>query len=421
MGIGMSWSAVGVAGLAVACGGRVDAQGRVELPAADRALEVHVDTLYRLGGVAARGWQQFERIRDVAFDGEGRLHVFDQGQGTVRVVDGAGRLVRSVGRQGDGPGELSAPYAMAVGADGTVAVSDLGRRSVALFGPEGAYLGNIRLDGSLGAAPAAALDGRGNALGVPPLVWAGRVGSSDFTPGIRTEGGVEEDPSGVPVVRMPLDGGGADVVERGWIPPREGADGTLFETAFLPRIHWTVLPGGEVAVTDSLDYRIRIVGEGETRILTRPVGPRAVSARDREGEIERRVELPGSVGGGGGVAGLGADAAEATQSMIRQRRARVEAGLHYFAEHQVVRDLLADAEGRLWVERLGRTPWVEGPIDVVTGEGEYVGTIDEGAMRFPDALGPDGLAVWLETDELDVPVVTVGRVRPGGPGGPGAR
>jgi hypothetical protein len=30
-------------------------------------------------------------------------------------------------------------------------------------------------------------------------------------------------------------------------------------------------------------------------------------------------------------------------------------------------------------------------------------------MAFPDAFGPDGLAAWIELDELEVPRVRVGR------------
>lgn len=406
------WGVVAVVAGVAGCRGDAGAQDRVELAATDRTLTVRIDTLYRLGGASAQGWQQFERIRAVDFDGRGLLYLFDQGQSTVRVVDGEGRLVRSVGGEGDGPGEFSAPYAMAVGRDGTVAVSDLGRRSVALFAPDGAYLDDVRLDGSLGAAPAAALDGRGNAIGLPPLLWSGRVGSSSFTAGIRTAEGIEEGPEGLPIVRMPLDGGDADVLARGWIPPREGADGSLFETAFLPRTHWALLPDGRVAYVDSLDYRIRIVGEGRATVLTRPVPSRPVTERDREAEVERRLADTGS-STSGAAAGVGPDRQEATRAMMRQRRTQLEAGLRFFPEHQVVQGLLADPEGRLWVRRSGRGPGQGGPVDVLDSSGEYVGTIGEDALRFPDAIGPGGLMVWLETDELDVPVVTVGRVRLG--------
>lgn len=59
-----------------------------------------------------------------------------------------------------------------------------------------------------------------------------------------------------------------------------------------------------------------------------------------------------------------------------------------------------------WLQ-LNRQP---APIDVVTRDGRYVGTFAEGAMTMPVAFGPDGLAAWVELDELDVPTVIVRRL-----------
>ena len=51
------------------------------------------------------------------------------------------------------------------------------------------------------------------------------------------------------------------------------------------------------------------------------------------------------------------------------------------------------------------------PIDILTPDGAYVGTLANAAM--PVAFGPDGLAAWLEINELDVPVVVVRRLPEG--------
>ena len=53
-----------------------------------------------------------------------------------------------------------------------------------------------------------------------------------------------------------------------------------------------------------------------------------------------------------------------------------------------------------------------GAIDLFTADGEYRGTIAEDGPRIPDAFGPDGLAAWIERDELDVPRVVVRRLPP---------
>ncbi len=47
---------------------------------------------------------------------------------------------------------------------------------------------------------------------------------------------------------------------------------------------------------------------------------------------------------------------------------------------------------------------------MLTAEGEYVGTYGTGATEMPDAFGPNGLAAFIELDELDVPSVVVRRL-----------
>lgn len=52
----------------------------------------------------------------------------------------------------------------------------------------------------------------------------------------------------------------------------------------------------------------------------------------------------------------------------------------------------------------------DGPIDVLTAAGEYVGTYQTGETKMPDAFGPRGLAAFIELDDLDVPSVVVRRL-----------
>ena len=51
-----------------------------------------------------------------------------------------------------------------------------------------------------------------------------------------------------------------------------------------------------------------------------------------------------------------------------------------------------------------------GPIDVLTTDGEYLGTFPAGTTDMPDAFGPDGLVVFIELDDLDVARVVVRRL-----------
>ncbi len=55
----------------------------------------------------------------------------------------------------------------------------------------------------------------------------------------------------------------------------------------------------------------------------------------------------------------------------------------------------------------------DGPIDVVTSDGVYVGTYRAPATKMPDAFGPGGLVAFVELDEFDVASVVVRRLPTG--------
>ena len=67
-------------------------------------------------------------------------------------------------------------------------------------------------------------------------------------------------------------------------------------------------------------------------------------------------------------------------------------------------------EGRIWVQRRGEEPGSPGPIDVLTSDGRYVGTLAADATTVPDAFGPNGMAAFIEFDEFDVARVVVRRL-----------
>ena len=45
------------------------------------------------------------------------------------------------------------------------------------------------------------------------------------------------------------------------------------------------------------------------------------------------------------------------------------------------------------------------PIDLISSDGRYLGTFAPGSTAMPSAFGPNGLAAFVETDDLDVPYV----------------
>ena len=148
-----------------------------------------------------------------------------------------------------------------------------------------------------------------------------------------------------------------------------------------------------------------------SRILRRPIRPLPVTEQMKRGERERRLEEESTRRS---TALAGGDPPPQVRSMINRyfdaRRAGVE-NMQFHSEVPVVAAVRVTWEGTLWIERSMEPGASEpGPIDVIGSGGHYVGTFPAGRLEMPDAFGPDGLVAFLETDEFDVPVITVRRL-----------
>ena len=362
-------------------------------------------------------------VRTVAFDARGNLYLFD-GAGGVRgpwldprilVFDATGEFVREFGRAGEGPGEFDAPVTMAVGRDGSVVVSDIGHRGFQIFDEAGTFVRMVRP--GLTAVPLLfAMDMYARSDGVyssPPRSIGAQVAA--HTGAVQTSR---------PIVRLGLDGAAVrtDTVAAGWLPPLpqtadSDVEGIVVQgrrvsfrelgigqsTVFEPPLLMGVLPDGRVVFSDSTAYALKIARAGAPmeRVITRPLDPEPVTPAIQEAEIERQnamgrpttrmLQFPGP---GGEVETTTIDVPDPA----------------FYPELPLIHKLSSTWEGRIWVQRRGSYPDTDGPIDILTPEGEYIGTIPAGTTAVPDAFGPGGLAAFLELDEMDVATVVVRRL-----------
>ena len=90
------------------------------------------------------GDEIFGQLGDLIRDSEGRFYLTDWQQNTVWICDSEGKLIRRVGREGSGPGELQLPGGTAVFED-KVIVLDTGNSRVMIFNKDGTYLDDFRL------------------------------------------------------------------------------------------------------------------------------------------------------------------------------------------------------------------------------------------------------------------------------------
>ncbi len=401
--------------------------------AQDRPLSPEFPEVYRVGGATAPDWAQFSTPTGLAFDGSGNLFVLDAQLFQVAVVDRNGELVRTVGSQGEGPGEFNIPITQVVWRDGRFAVADVGHNAYQLFDPDGELERFVKM--SSGQGPMAGFSSMRGAIRPDPdgsaLIAQGAPGMMSQLSGMMAQvTGAEEEPGiddrGLERVDLSGDMVSATPILQAWSPPEDRPAAPLtVETAldpsrmaemvagdgifFEPTLIWDVLPDGTIAYSDSSAYSITLVGKDGTArsVLRRPIQPEGVTRGIRAAMIEEELrefdEQTASASGPLGDLGamMPAGMMEALRKALEKR--------DFFEEVPVVRGLKATWDGALWIQRRGDDPWDDsGPIDVFDADGEYAGTLP--ATEMPAAFGPDGLVAFVERDEFDVPTIVVRRL-----------
>ncbi len=396
----------------------LSAQQVVEVTDRDRHIEPDFEEVYRVGVIEGETWEMFADVKRVGFDAAGNLYVFDRsggdnsGDARIVVFDRTGAFVREFGSAGEGPGEFKDPYDIVIQRDGTTVVEDNGHDAYQVFDPSGSFVRMVRM---------AETDSK---LVVLTDVFGDPRGGAVYKPG---HGGGESDAHGSrPVTRLGLAGEVVDIdtVALGWLPPRgdeaikaeievlggafslsDAFKGVVMPAEFEPELLMGVMPDGGLVYSDSSAYALKITHAGYPevrRVITRPLRPEPVTESIKKEFSEKRA---------------GRRTRSETTSATTDRGERVPIGLSlelpeptFSPEIPVLRGLSTTWEGSIWVQRRGKEPESDGPIDILTAEGDYLGTFRTDATRIPDAFGPDGLAAFIELDEFDVASVVVRRL-----------
>jgi len=179
----------------------------------------------------------------ISVDDEGLIYACDSGNRRVQVYDKTGVFVKTLGRQGQGPGEYAFPSSVHIDDAGNIYVRS--SRSLVVFGPDGLFIKNVPLKTFLSALT----------LGPGGMI----VGTTQPNP--RTEGGpknefVQLGPDGEiqrTIARFPAYGVSKDQMLQHWYT------GGI---SFCPRSKDSLYYGF------SLEYEIDVVdGEGRSLLV----------------------------------------------------------------------------------------------------------------------------------------------------------
>jgi len=82
---------------------------------------------------------------DIHIDEDDNYYVLDLGNHRVQKYGPDGIFITTIGRQGQGPGELSSPFGISGDKDGNILVIDPGNNRIQKYSPDGKDLGSTRM------------------------------------------------------------------------------------------------------------------------------------------------------------------------------------------------------------------------------------------------------------------------------------
>lgn len=351
----------------------------------------------RIGVADGEPEYQFGAIAWIDVDAEGRIYVLDQQAQNVRVFDGEGDYLRTIGRPGNGPGEFS-PAVMAVipaGGD-TLFVPDAMQQRVHRFLADGTEVGSFPIPLTEGISTKW------------KLLPDGRLAQE-----VRPAPTPNQDPAAQQVVLVRA-GDGAIVDTLLHLPLGQTLrfqGGTARVRLFEPEPLWDVGDDGRMIQGVNSDYRIEIrTPDGElARIVTRPFQRQDVTEADRQAFIDLFDEM------------------FERQGVPPQARQLTLQTLEFADHYPAYMMIAAGPDGTLWVQHIQSAAEVAaagGSFDAQNVGAPEWDVFDEdgrflGVVAFPDRFQPfhfRGDAVYgLWRDDIDVQhVMRLRIVRPSG-------
>ncbi len=133
-------------------------------PSRGQSTHMYITEDLRIGTVKGRDEYMFGEIREIAVDNEGQIFVLDTKKTLINVYDKNGLYKKTIGRHGQGPGELQTPQRMSKTWQGEIVVEDHGARAFVYYTLDGQYSRRVMYAGVF--IFTSGIDAAGNIVGV---------------------------------------------------------------------------------------------------------------------------------------------------------------------------------------------------------------------------------------------------------------
>jgi hypothetical protein len=369
----LGWAVMGITALS--------AEGFPQRAAETAAKKIFSNGVIRLipeltvSDEALGGGDYFGEIVDLALDGRGCLYVCDGKAKNIKKFDAAGKLLKKIGKGGQGPGEFDYPSEVVVDRDRLI-VRDVFASRISFFDLDGKFLSSIAVDRKEGSwrKIRALPDGR-FIIETELVDWANLNAAQEFRLSLHAA-----DFSHLKTLyRKP-------VIRNKFItePVR-----TNVPFPFASRALWGLLPDGKIAVALSGTYEIEILDpdRGRLRSWTHPYTPVGVTARDKE-EFFAGMTFSSTAGSGISTSKGAPDYIVKNTEFPKTKPA--------------FERLVVDGKGRLWVFPSSSDPKAKPSVEVFDQEGVFLGRAaleGDWPPYAPAVFYPNG--VWIVVTDED--------------------
>ncbi len=333
----------------------------------------------RLGSDTGEDAILFGSIRSFDVDMQGQVYVLDDQSQEIHVFGPDGMLIRTVGREGAGPGEFERAAAVDVSRTGEIWVMQMQKGQLTILDSEGSYRRTEQINSTgwdFWPYPGGFdLLGRYNAF----------VLSYENENTIRLLARFDQSFAPLDTIALPES---PLEIERFEV---ENEDGGQISTSipFQGSFTWRFSSSGNFWTLLTRPYELaEITADGRIlRRVTKEFEPIPVTSADMEAARERLTWFTNQGG-------------KVDESRIPRTR-------------PVVNSFFSDDEGNLWVSQVGTTPENQGRIfDLFTGEGYFLGEVH---FPFsldlnPEPIVRDGLLYGMTSDELGAELIVRARI-----------
>jgi len=109
------------------------------------------------------------RISGISVDREEKIYVLDYSEADIKVFNKNGDYLKTIGRKGQGPGEMASPFAICITNKNEIVVQDLNNHQISFFSLEGRYLKAISTAELI--IVGSVIDTQGNIIGITSATW----------------------------------------------------------------------------------------------------------------------------------------------------------------------------------------------------------------------------------------------------------